>query len=74
MIYDSVVKTSCSLCVSGESVMIWVLFQQDAETLSSHSTMLHGNEPISALTHALLYCCVLYIFSLEPLKCHSDIL
>ena len=60
MIYDSVVKTSCSLCVSGESVMIWVLFQQDAETLSSHSTMLHGNEPISALTHALLYCCALF--------------
>ena len=37
----------------------WVWFQHSAETLCSPSTILRGTEPVSALTHALLYCCSL---------------
>ena len=39
-----------------------VWFQQGAETLCSPSAILHGTEPVSALTHELLYSYALYIF------------
>ena len=42
----------------------WVQFQQDAETLCSPSAILHGTEPVSALTRVLLYCGLSYLFNL----------
>ena len=42
--------------------MTWVWFPQGAETLYLPLAILHGTEPVSTLTCALLYCCSLYIF------------
>ena len=50
---------------NAESQAAWVRFPLGAETLCSASAILRGNEPVSALTRALLYCCALYNFSLS---------
>ena len=42
---------------------IWVQFLQGVAPSCSLSAILHGTEPVSTLTHALLYCCTLTIFS-----------
>ena len=40
--------------------MLWVRFQQVAETLCIHLTILRGTEPVNRLTRLLLYCYALY--------------
>ena len=41
-----------------KSMATWILFQMSAET-----PILHGTEPVSALTHTLLYCCALWVYN-----------
>ena len=68
LIYGSVIMESSSQ--SGSMGSIPSKGRSPLQPLAGPSAILHGSEPISALTHALLYCCSLNGF--RQWRSHAD--